>query len=116
MDKQSEFLSFHTVYIPFLLQYQLYKTRRVATCTDCLKVLSTEKQLNLTIFSYGFTYAFRFSVFSVFCRSLWLSHPLQHHTPGLNVYMKEHVNFIRNKHRQKKGSWSKIVPLLQQGM
>ena len=37
---------------------------------------------------------------------------LQH--PGLDVYMKEHVH-LRNKHRQKKESSSKIVPTLRQG-
>ena len=33
---------------------------------------------------------------------------------GLDVHMKEHVNYIRSEHRQKEGRWSKIVAPLHQ--
>ena len=28
-----------------------------------------------------------------FAAGIWQSHPLQHHTPDLNFYIKEHENF-----------------------
>ena len=64
------------------------------------------------MFSYGFAHAFRVIVFSVFAMKEFGNHTLCN--PGLDVYMKEHVH-LRNKHRQKKESSSKIVPTLRQG-
>ena len=31
--------------------------------------------------------------FQSFAAGIWQSHPLQHHTPDLNFYTKEHENF-----------------------
>ena len=44
--------------------------------TSFFKALSTEKQINLTMFSYGFTYTARFVVFTVFCNRDLATHPL----------------------------------------
>ena len=37
--------------------------------------------------------SFMHSVSVSFATGIWQSHPLQHHTPDLNFYMKEHVNY-----------------------
>ena len=37
--------------------------------------------------------SFMHSVSVSFPAGIWQSDPLQHHTPDLNFYMKEHVNY-----------------------
>ena len=69
-------------------------------------------KMDISRTAYG---SFMHSVSVSFAAGIWQSHPLQHHTPDLNYYMKEHENF-EEKHRQKEGSWSKIVPPFQDGM